>query len=111
MLDGLRRPRRLGSRVPAADGGGGNDVVTGCECNFAPASGGRVCRLPPRVSPVPFSPWRSGRGVARNGVNLHAYRPRARYLFDWYIEGERLNVVLGGYDDWYVGVPIGEFPN
>ncbi len=45
------------------------------------------------------------------GVNLHVYRLYERLFFDWYLRGERLNVVFGGYNDWYVGVPLAEIPD
>ena len=46
-----------------------------------------------------------------NGINIRVYRPQSRYGVDWYFAGERSNSVLGGYDDWYAGIPHDAIPN
>lgn len=30
---------------------------------------------------------------------------------DWELRGERQNLVLGGYDDWYLDLPLGQLPD
>lgn len=46
-----------------------------------------------------------------HGININVYYMRARGLFDWYLDGHRLNVVAGIIGDWYAGIPLGALPD